>query len=139
MSRILVIDDCDEFREIVGDLLADIGHEVVLVSGPEEAKQHWMADQFQVVMCDLVMPLADEEGVGEDSESAMVGVHTIHEISRSFPGVPVIAVSGKLVGEPLQAVSSFGAFATLSKPFSRDELVAVLDHALANRGLAAEH
>ena len=132
MGRVLVIDDSEEFREVVADLLRDAGHEVRTVASPDEARVAWRASPCDVVLCDLVMPVQHtEEDLIDDSESVMVGVHAIHQFSREFPGTPIVAVSGKLTGEPLKAVDKFGAFATLSKPFSREELLSVVNHALS--------
>ena len=132
MGRVLVIDDSEEFREVVADLLRDAGHVVCTAASPDEARIVWSKNPCDVVLCDLVMPMNhQDEDLVDDSESVMVGVHAIHQFSREFPGTPIVAVSGKLTGEPLKAVDKFGAFATLSKPFSREELLSIVDHALS--------
>jgi CheY-like chemotaxis protein len=138
MGRLLVIDDSDDFRETVSDLLRDAGYEVLTVGSPEEGRLELAAGGFDLVLCDLVMPVNpgvngvanDEDGMF-DGESAMVGVHAIGQFSREFPQVPVIAVSGKLVGEPLKILDQFGAFSTLSKPFSRKQLLEAVDAAIS--------
>ncbi len=127
MNRVLVIDDSEEFREMLAETLADAGYEVKAVSGPDEAGQVCNFGDFTMILCDIVMPIDEEFELMGDSESAMVGVHTISKLSKEFPGVPVIAMSGKLDGINLGAISNFGAFAALPKPFSRDQLLSLVE------------
>lgn len=117
MSRLLVIDDCDEFRETLGEMLQACGHEVALASNPAEAQKLIASDKFELFLCDLVMPAAELEG-----SSAMVGVHFISHLARTHPEIPVVAISGELTGDPLEAVRQFGARGALSKPFSQPQL-----------------
>ena len=99
----------------------------------EEALEKLNEKAFDLVLCDLVLPLS---GMEEEhaSDSAMVGVHCMHEIRKLYPAIPVIAISGELVGSPLDAVRGFGACATLSKPFGRKELLNAVGDALGTRG-----
>lgn len=144
MSRLLIIDDNEDFRETISDLLREAGHEVHSVGSPDEGRAELVQGGFDLVLCDLVMPLNPasaenpdwEEGFFE-SESAMVGVHAIGQFVKEFPTVPVIAVSGKLVGEPLKILDQFGAFSTLSKPFSRQQLLDAVNAAVSREKPAA--
>jgi CheY-like chemotaxis protein len=127
MKSILVVDDCEEFRETVGDILSEAGYEVTLAGGADEARELVKERDFQVVICDLVLPV---ESSDLENESAMVGVHMVHEFSKLLPQVPIIAVSGALTGEPLNAIKQFGAVTTLSKPFGQKELLDAVGQAL---------
>lgn len=132
MTKVLVIDDCEELRMVVEDLLNDLGMSVV---SAEDVRSGWKfleEQEFDLVLCDLVLPMPlDEADAGmEDDSSPMVGVHAIHELSKRFPKMPIVAISGELVGEPLKAIRQFGAMTTLSKPFGRDELQAAVEYAL---------
>jgi len=129
MSRLLVIDDCDEFRETLGEMLAACGHDVTLAAGPSEAQKLISAGNFELFLCDLVMP-ADEL---EDA-SAMVGVHFISQLAREYPAIPVVAISGELTGDPLEAVRQFGAKGALSKPFSQAQLMRLVREILHPTG-----
>lgn len=138
MKKVLVIDDCGEFREVVSDLLDDAGYQVVAVSTPEEAEKQCKETHFDTILCDLVMPLDPEEGIDdEDGDSAMVGLHTINTLSKKYPSIPIIAVSGQVEGQPLQAMQTFGASATLAKPFGRDKLIGTIEGAIS-RVMAAK-
>jgi CheY-like chemotaxis protein len=125
MSRLLVIDDCDEFRETLGEMLKECGHEVAVASGPAEAESLIEKGGFELFLCDLVMP-ADEL----DDSSAMVGVHFISYLAKKYPEIPVVAISGELTGDPLEAVRHFGARGALSKPFSQPQLLRLVREVL---------
>jgi CheY-like chemotaxis protein len=132
MTRVLIIDDCEDFREMVYEILDDAGYAVEVADGPETALAHCEKWSFDLFLCDLVLPDQEDEYADDDSDSssAMVGVHTIQELSKRFPGTPVVAVSGELTGAPLAAMESFGAVRCLSKPFGRDELLSAIKGAL---------
>lgn len=117
MTNILVIDDNKDMREIIYELLIDEGFSVSLADGPDAAMSFLSQSEFDLVICDLVMPI--EAG----QECAIVGVKTISRIVKEHPGLPVIAISGELTGTPLNHINTFGARNTLSKPFGREELL----------------
>jgi CheY-like chemotaxis protein len=122
-ATILVIDDCEELRETVHDILVDSGYGVALAADPEEADQRLQDHNFTLILCDLVMPIETADDHEEDNDSAMVGVHGINRLSKRYPEIPIIAMSGKLTGDPLNIMRRFGAADTLSKPFTREELL----------------
>lgn len=133
MTRVLLIDDCEDLRMVVQDLLLDMGLECTTAEDTSTAMQVLEEQRFDVILCDLVLPVEDDEFLEEGEEqntSAMVGVHAINKISKDYPSVPVVAISGALTGAPLQAMQKFGAHTTLSKPFGRDELQAAIEYAL---------
>lgn len=131
MSKILIVDDNDDFREVVEELLVDAGYEVLSAPGPDEAREKLSKENIDLIICDLVMPADLEDDLeDEDKDSAMVGVHAIHEFSKKYPNTPIIAVSGQMDGASLQAIQNFGAFETLPKPFQRDQLLKVVERSL---------
>jgi YesN/AraC family two-component response regulator len=72
------------------------------------------------VITDMIMP-------GQE------GMETILELRRDFPVVKIVAISGggrRSGADYLALAEKIGVTATLAKPFSREELKAMLDHAL---------
>lgn len=130
MAKVLIVDDCEEMRELIGVLLLDGGHSVGTAESADQAFEQLAKEPFDLVLCDLVLPLSGPDEDEPESDSAMVGVHCINGIKQRYPHVPVVAISGELVGAPLEGVCNFGAVATLSKPFGRKELNAVVSQAL---------
>jgi CheY-like chemotaxis protein len=131
MTRVLVIDDCEELTDILAELLKQDGFSVDVAHSSTDGLDRLQSSQFDAVLCDLVLPLERGE-LESESDSAMVGAYCIREITARFPGVPVIAMSGELVGGPLSMVERFGARATISKPFGRTELLTTLRGVLSN-------
>lgn len=129
MARVLVIDDNEEFREVVKDLLVELGHEACLASSPEEGRELCEKSGADLILCDLVMPM-DPEEMGEEADSVMVGVHAIHDFKQGFPEIPVIAMSGQMEGQPLRAIQNFGAVDSIAKPFGLSDLEKVLKRVL---------
>lgn len=130
MKRALVIDDNEIFRETVADLLEEIGYEASVVESAEEAEQHFEGDQeFELILCDLVLPTEFSVEIGEDDGSAMVGLNTVREITSRFPKTPVIAMSGMMEGATLRAMESIAKCETLKKPFSIDQLSSAIKRA----------
>lgn len=121
-SGILVIDDDDEFRGVLVDLLEGEGY-LVMAAGDGDEGLRILSDGFdaEAVVTDILMP-------GKE------GIETIREVRRSPPETKILAISGgeRMDGESYLAMARrFGAHATLSKPFKRQELVAELDALLA--------
>ena len=132
MTRVLVIDDCEEVAEIIKQLLERNGFSVEMAHDSVTALSRMNHAKFDVVLCDLVLPLEQDEVSegGSEGDSAMVGMHCIHELSSRHPQVPVIAMSGELVGAPLSVAEKFGAKGTLSKPFNGGQLLDVVNGVL---------
>lgn len=131
MTCVMLIDDCEEIRHLVADLLVGSPYSFCAVSSPEEAHRVCESVEVDVLLCDLVLRTVDDDpDVIDLNVSVMVGLHAIAEFSRLHPKCAVIAVSGALTGEPLKAVKRFGASGTLSKPFSRQQLLTAIRDAM---------
>lgn len=117
MGKILLIDDCEEFAETIAVMLETEGYQVTVAPDADYAVEIAQKQDFDVVLCDLVMPIEAGE------ECAIVGVSTISKIANACPRVPIIAMSGELTGAPLSEIRQFGAREVLSKPFEREQLL----------------
>src|SRR3954470_11700836 len=83
MARILVIDDDDQFRELLTQVLETAGHAVVQSDNGIAAISMLRGIAPDVVLTDLVMP--DQDGLG-----------VMMMIRREMPMTPVIAMSGEM-------------------------------------------
>jgi DNA-binding NtrC family response regulator len=118
MARILIIDDDDSLRSMLGDVLEAEGHEVVLAANGREGLEICRAAPFDLVLTDLYMP--DQEGL-----------ETIAKLHRDFPEIAVVAMSGKRFAHSMLSVArQLGAVATLEKAFSADEMLVTIGKAL---------
>ncbi len=123
MAQILIVDDEQEFRFLLQRMLGLFGHEVREVADGEAAVACLRTFPAQVAIVDLFMP-------GKE------GIETIMEIRRQHPDLKVIAISGGVPATGttfLSLAQKLGAHWTLNKPFSADELLAVLSHFLESK------
>jgi CheY-like chemotaxis protein len=134
--KVLVIDDDDRMRRLIGKILRLGGHQVVAAADGVAGMQAFRDERPDVVLTDIIMP--EQEGLG-----------TIMMLLRENPKVKVIAVSGGgRVGnvDILEAARTLGAHDVIAKPFKpRDllsrvqQLVAADDTATARKAPAREN
>ena len=112
--RILVVEDDDEWRELVSASLKAKGYEVVGVDTAEKAVAEARRRKFQLAVVDYQLP-------GKD------GLQTLEALRRVDPDIEVILATGDALAERVarQAIR-LGAYAFLIKPFAQVELEALL-------------
>ena len=121
MARILIIDDEDELRSMLRQMLEQAGHEVTEAVNGAEGIKLYEQDPPDLIITDIIMPEKE-------------GVETIIALRRADPDLPIIAISG---GGRLEATDflpmagKLGARRTLSKPFRRDQLLEAVGECLA--------
>ena len=116
MSRVLVIDDNVDIREMLLLKLQLAGFQARAAADGERALQQLAAEPADIIITDLFMPEKD-------------GVETITEIRERYPDVSIIAMSGwqSPRGPDYLAVArEIGAIATLRKPFDPDEMMRIV-------------
>ena len=120
MARILIIDDDPWVIKIFQQILEAEGHEVSTAANGQEGLDQFRQSSVDLVITDMVMPVKD-------------GLKLIMELSRELPKVPVIAISGGGVIEAeryLTLAESIGTIKTLTKPVTRQDLLAAVNDAL---------
>jgi len=125
MSRVLIIDDEEDVRIVLGEVFKRAGFEVS-VAGTGDEGLDLLRDQggADLVITDVIMPGSD-------------GVETAYDIRMEFPRTKIIVMSGGGNAAPLDyepgaisttaylaSATSVGADLTITKPFDRDEIVA---------------
>jgi DNA-binding NtrC family response regulator len=120
VPRILVVDDNAGLADVVRRVLERDGHEVrVAVTGLEGARRH-REQATDLAIIDIHMPEMD-------------GLELLVQFRAIAPEMPVIVMSGGVQTGGLNLLGDarlLGAFATLAKPFSVDELLGVVARAL---------
>ncbi len=112
MARVLIVEDEQTERAILGYIVKRTGHEVYFASDGEQALEIYVTQSIEMVVTDLNMPHRD-------------GLEFITVLRALFPDTPVIAVSGK-GPELLATAKHLGAFVALRKPIDPHELVEAL-------------
>lgn len=125
VPRILVVDDDDLFRELLGAQLRERGYEVALAEDGVEGLAHFESERFDLVVADLVMPRLD-------------GLGLIHEVRRRAPEQEVVVVTGR--DDVRSAVASLRAGASdyLVKPMGLAELLDRVGRGLDRAALRLE-
>lgn len=118
--RVLIVDDEDHVRAMIGATLERQGHKVHLASGGREASELLDSDSFDLVLTDIVM---------KDGN----GIALLDRIHNDQPTVPVVMVTA--VHDIAVAIDSMrrGAYDYLLKPFEREHLLATVLRALDHR------
>jgi CheY-like chemotaxis protein len=113
MAHILVIDDDEQFREMLVRILGLEAHRVTAARDGEEGLRLFHQFRPDLIITDILMPRMD-------------GIETIMELARQEGCTPIIAISGgrRSISADfnLESATLMGVKATLTKPFTRAEL-----------------
>lgn len=110
-NRILVVDDSQENRAILADILGRQGYTVDTASDGQQALTYLRLTWFScdLVITDLMMP-------------GMSGIELLAKIRADSPWIQVVLISGHLDHEISLKAQMLGAFAVLPKPCSIEKL-----------------
>lgn len=128
-ERLLVIEDDPDLLAVMVRVLTRAGYGVDAAASGKKGLAAAEASQPSLVLTDIIM-------------SDMDGIEVLLALKKRRPDVPVVAVSGggRLPGsEFLDLASRLGAAGTLCKPFSSEELLAIVQETLVRnpKGQAA--
>jgi signal transduction histidine kinase/ActR/RegA family two-component response regulator len=119
-GRVLVMDDDEDVRRVVGRMLRQLGYEVHFARDGRELLEVYQASQdgWQAVIMNLSVP----EGMG--------GREAIERLRQIDPGVRALITSGYLDHPVMIDCRAYGFRASIPKPFTLAELSRALDEAL---------
>ena len=126
LKRVLVIDDAEPIRRLVGYMLQTHGYETVLVSDAREARARLDEQPFALMLCDVNMP-------GES------GMDLARSVLSQHPHIAVIMVTGLDSSVLANAALDMGAFGYIVKPFESNEVMIDVANALRRRRLELEN
>ena len=121
MARVLIIDDNHTVREMIRGFLADTGHTIDDAENGQIAQRILDKEPIDLVITDIFMPEKE-------------GLEVIHDIRHGARSIAIIAISGSsLPGAPdvLKFARELGANATLTKPFTREQLLEAVNSCLS--------
>ena len=113
MPSILIIDDDDSLRDALHRTLHKEGYTIMEASEGRKGMKQLERSPADLILLDMFMPDKD-------------GLETIGELRRTHPGIAIIAMSGggfKGTVDVLHVAKKLGVRRTLSKPFTREQLL----------------
>ncbi len=117
MERILVVDDEEDLRNIISQVLSDDGYEVTTAASGETALEIFKDTPFPIVMTDVFM-------------QEMTGIDLLHEIKTLSPDTQVVIMTSNASLESATAALRSGAYDYVTKPFEDlDAISAVVNRA----------
>ncbi len=124
-ARILVADDEPSIRWLLERLLGQAGHRVTVVEDGAQALAATAAEPFDLAFLDIRMPGLD-------------GLEALSRLRAAAPETAVIVMTAH--GSVRSAVEAMqrGAYDYLAKPFDNDEVLLLVERALAAKALARE-
>lgn len=111
--KILIVDDEEDFVDVLALRLTDAGESVTKAYSGEQSLEMLEDNEIDVVILDIRMP-------------GMDGIETLQEIKHRFPLVEVIMLTGHGTTETAVEGMKIGAFDYLLKPTDFHELTAKL-------------
>jgi CheY-like chemotaxis protein len=118
-AKILVVDDSEEVREVLRELLSRHGHTVVTSPDGESGLVELESRTFDLAMVDLGLP-------------GISGLEVANRLKARWPGTQVALMTGYGDRVGPNSAHATGVDFVLAKPFSLDQLRSVVDHALTN-------
>lgn len=109
--RVLLLDDREDFRDVIGEFLTSRFYEVTAVSNGAEGLREIMKDTFDLIICDMMMPQVG----GEMFYWAVTRV-------RPAAGLRFIFFTGHRNDPKIQAFFQRVNATVLIKPFHLDAL-----------------
>ncbi len=125
MAQILVVDDEIGIRELLSEILADEGHDVLLAENAAAARRQRNEKRPDLVLLDIWMP--DTDGISLLKEWNTGGLLTM----------PVVMMSGHGTIDTAVEATRIGAVDFLEKPIALQKLLATVKKALKHDTIAA--
>jgi diguanylate cyclase (GGDEF)-like protein len=115
--KILIVDDEEKIRRSLSGLLQDNGYDVVTAGSGSECLQIMSAQDFDVVILDIVMP-------------EMGGIEVLQRIKEKYKDTEVIMITGYADKEKAIATFRLGAYDFIDKPFESREILNTIANCL---------
>jgi DNA-binding response OmpR family regulator len=111
MTRIPVVEDDRDIRDLLMDTLSDMGHEVIDAEDGGAGLQRALNELPDIILLDVMMPVMD-------------GFQLLEKLKEDFStrSILVIMVSAKGQEQDVLAAMKAGAWGYIIKPWEPDEL-----------------
>ena len=117
MNRLLVIDDDENIRELLGAFFEEKKLDVAMAEDGQVGLELIKQEKFDIILLDLVMPRVD-------------GMDVLRELAELKNRTPVIVTTAFASVQSAVEAVKLGAFDYITKPFDLEELLIVIERAL---------
>ena len=124
-QSVLSVDDDGELRELLHELICQMGHASVTATDGVDALEKMDEKQFDIVITDINMPRLN-------------GVGLIKRITSDFSDTDVIAITGYQTEYNYTDIIALGASDFISKPINIDEFEAKIKRIVRERNMRFE-
>lgn len=126
LMRIAVIDDEPLVLRNLQRKISKSGYQVETFQNPQKAINRMKIAPFDVILTDLRMPEMD-------------GMQVLAKIRKNYPKTEVIIITGYASIESAVEAVKQGAFYYIEKPFTPEQVMLILNHAIEKVRLAREN
>ena len=123
LKKILVVDDDDQFRNMLMEVLGSLDYFPIGVEDGEQALNQLKIQDFDLVISDIRMPNMD-------------GLTLLKNIKQTSPELPVVMITGFPSTCPVQKAMQEGADGYLAKPFRIEKIDELMRDLLHGEGEA---
>jgi two-component system response regulator AtoC len=123
--RLLIVDDDADLRQSLSLLLREAGYEAVAEADPEEGLRRAIAEEFDLILCDVKMPRMD-------------GLAFLRRYRAERGAALIIMMSAYGAEDAALAAMREGAYDYIRKPFRPDEVTMVVRKAEERERLRRE-
>jgi DNA-binding NtrC family response regulator len=125
MSKILIIDDERSIRRTLKEILEFESHEVETVEDGIAGVKEAMANDYDVIFCDIKMPQMD-------------GMEVLTKLKNEGLETPIVMISGHgNIETAVEAIKS-GAYDFIEKPLDLNRILVTIKNAVEKTGLVEE-
>ncbi len=115
--HILLVDDNEVNRRVLGHMLKRLGHDVTMAASGQEAIDQCENGTFDFIFMDMMMP-----GI-----NGLEATRTIRNAEEGRRRTPIVAVTANVERHDEKACAEAGMDAFMTKPFTLDQVRACLD------------
>ena len=120
-GSILIVDDEEQFRDVVTEILQSAGHRVESAGNGQQALEMLTESSFDIIITDLGM-------------SGISGWELADQIHRAYPETRIILATGWGANLDDETLRAHNIRSLIYKPFKIEEILRAVDEALTDEG-----
>lgn len=129
-QTILIIDDEEDIRDLLGDIFVDEGFHILKAAHSEQALSLIKNNNIDLMVLDIWLDNSDMDGI-------QILKHL--KSQNKFKDIPVLMISGHGNVEMAVNAMKIGAFDFIEKPFKIDHILLTVQRALEQKNLKEEN